>query len=188
VYLAFTSTLVWLGAAVCPLPSWSTVWTVVVGAVSCLLCAAFIFAHDTLGAHKRNLSLLLAGWWLQGLFITFVPSSFLGSVNGFVSVWASIVFAALLVSSALTGRPAMHAAAEPADEPASLSRPSEPKRALDASFGGGPFPGFGSAFEPTGLCSGSGSAGVGTYTDPGGMGEPPPYFLDERVERGATSY
>ena len=78
VYLGVTSTLVWLGAAVCPLPSWSTVWTVGVGAISMLVCCAFLFARESLERNQRSISFGLAGWWLQGLFLTFVPSSFIG--------------------------------------------------------------------------------------------------------------
>jgi len=101
VLLATSSSIVWVQAAASPQQAWSTTWTIVVGLVSMLMCLVVVLMGEALGRHRLAVSLFLAGWWVQGLFITFIPSWFISSVNGFVSVWASIALSLLNCSGAL---------------------------------------------------------------------------------------
>ena len=40
-------------------------------------------------SHRLAIASLLAAWWVQGVGFSFVPDSFTGTMNGFVSTWAS---------------------------------------------------------------------------------------------------
>lgn len=43
--------------------------------------------------HKSGFATLLACWWLQGIAISFVPSQFISTCNGFAATWASAFLA-----------------------------------------------------------------------------------------------
>ena len=56
-----------------------------------VVCVLYIGLIDTCAQHDAKVAGALCAWWLQGLIISFIPTAFIGSLNGFVSTWASIV-------------------------------------------------------------------------------------------------
>ena len=93
VLLAVTSTAVWvqaaISAAMSPDAPATKAWAIIVGVVSSVLCTVCLLL-ESFATNQMGFALLIAGWWLQGIGISFVPSSFIGSVNGFVCTWASV--------------------------------------------------------------------------------------------------
>ena len=100
--LALTSTAMWVHAAISAAmygdsPS-TKAWAIIVGVVSSVLCTFYLLLdkspsgfsapHDQMG-----FAVLLAAWWCQGIALSFVPSSFIGTINGFVCTWASVFLA-----------------------------------------------------------------------------------------------
>ena len=109
------------------------------GVVSSMACFAFLAVHDQVARHSRHIALALFAWWMQGLVISFVPTAFTGSVNGFVSVWLSLFLAAYFAFGS-------HSTAM-ADEPAisqygPVGAASQPQQFMSPELGGG-FQGFG---------------------------------------------
>ena len=96
VMLAATSTAMWVQAAICASmyadATATKAWAIIVGVVSSVLCTFYLLLEN-LSLHQTGFALLVAAWWLQGVCISFVPSSFIGSMNGFISTWASVFLA-----------------------------------------------------------------------------------------------
>ena len=93
--LVLTSTIVWIEAAV----SYSrraqpvVAWAIAVGLVSTVASAVFIGGHDVLAKYNKKAAALACLWWVQGIVISFFPSEFIASVNGYFSIWASVAVA-----------------------------------------------------------------------------------------------
>ena len=66
-------------------------------------CAVFLAMYDQLAGHSRHVALGLLAWWLQGLILSFVPTTFTGSVNGYVAVWVSLALAAYFAFGSHSG-------------------------------------------------------------------------------------
>lgn len=119
--LGLTSTAMWVQAAICAArfndaPS-TEAWAIIVGVVSSVLCAFYLLLEN-LSLHRLGFAALLAGWWLQGAALSFVPSAFINSLNGFLATWASVFLALYFVR--LTRAPGdliPVPSAEPPDEP-----------------------------------------------------------------------
>jgi len=142
--LMVTSTFVWIEAAVLySLPPYDgyLAWTIAVGVVSSVVCFAFLAVHDQVARHSRHIALALLTWWMQGLVISFVPTAFTGSVNGFVSVWLSLFLAAYFAfgshSTAIADEPAISQYG-----PVGAASQPQPFMSPDLGVGGG-FQGFG---------------------------------------------
>jgi len=95
--LAATSTMMWAQAAISlaeyPKEHAATkTWAVLVGLVSMLLCGFYLLLAG-LAVHRFPFATALLLWWLQGIALSFVPSAFISSMNGFVSTWASAFLA-----------------------------------------------------------------------------------------------
>ena len=105
--LATASAVVWVEAAVCvsraeqagaggAANGWAQGWAVAVGIVSMVASAGRAIYPELFEPHDAKLSAALAVWWVQGLAITFIPTPFLGSVNGCVGTSPSILLSATL--------------------------------------------------------------------------------------------
>ena len=44
--------------------------------------------------HRVSFAALLSGWWCQGIAISFVPTHYIGTLNGFIATWASVFLTA----------------------------------------------------------------------------------------------
>ena len=88
ILLAIASAVVWVEAAVCvsragaAANSWADGWAVAVGIVSMVASGGRAVYPELFEPHDAKLSAALAVWWVQGLAITFIPTPFMGSVNG----------------------------------------------------------------------------------------------------------
>ena len=94
--LMATSTFVWVEASILysmPPHDGFLAWTVGVGVASTVGCFVFLAMYEQLASHSRHVALGLLAWWLQGLIISFVPTAFTSSVNGFVAIWVSLALA-----------------------------------------------------------------------------------------------
>ncbi len=67
-------------------------WALIVGLVSFIMCAVYLF-FDQATSHRLAFAILLATWWVQGIALSFVPTSFISTLNGFIATWASAVLA-----------------------------------------------------------------------------------------------
>lgn len=91
--LALTSTACWVQAAICVGKYHDTpatkAWAIIVGVVSMLLCTFYLLLEN-LTLHRLGFAMLLALWWCQGIAFSFVPNTFISSMNGFISTWTSV--------------------------------------------------------------------------------------------------
>jgi hypothetical protein len=92
--LALTSTAMWVEAAihVAALPNEHTAvktWAIIVGVVSSVMCAFYLLL-EKISLHQSAFATILAFWWCQGIAISFVPSSFMRTCNGFLTTWLSV--------------------------------------------------------------------------------------------------
>lgn len=118
VSLALTSTAVWVQAAICvgqaPEHAAIKAWAIIVGVVSFLICVFYLLL-DEAPRHRVGFALLLAAWWMQGVALSFVPSSFMATLNGFGFTWASVLLAFYFLRSNEVTRELIPPA-EPADD------------------------------------------------------------------------
>lgn len=95
--LALSSTAMWVEAAICTAsypgehPAVKA-WAIIVGVVSSVLCAFYLLLPNV-SLHQHGFAALLAAWWCQGVAISFVPSSYIRTCNGFLSTWCSVFLA-----------------------------------------------------------------------------------------------
>jgi len=200
--LCATSTAVWVSASValgkypdvnCDARTMDChnglkVWAICIGVASMMACVAFL-AHEAAAQYAYALSLGLSGWWLQGVAISFVPSVFAGSVNGWVCSWLSVGLAAYFASLSRNPRKLEPvASSEPADDYSPMAPPDVPQatfgcgsgmggtNGMGSSVGGGCFEGFGGgASAPSDSAAthstlAAPSMGMPAY----GLGLPPP--------------
>lgn len=148
--LALTSTAVWVMAAVSlgqlgeEHPATKS-WALIVGLVSFVMCAVYLF-FDAATTHRLAFASMLALWWVQGVALSFVPTSFIGTINGFGATWASAALAfAFLRSNDITRELAPVPSAPPDDDGlgvptttyvAALDPPVDPSDGFSRSFDG----------------------------------------------------
>ena len=65
---------------------------IIVGVVSSVLCAFYLLL-DKISLHQSGFATILAVWWLPAIALSFVPSSFIRTCNGFASTWISVFLA-----------------------------------------------------------------------------------------------
>jgi hypothetical protein len=142
IVLSLLSTAVWVEAAIAlgrfpgEHPAVKA-WAIVVGVVSMVLCAFYLLL-DNLQIHKLGFAALLAVWWCQGVAISFVPSTYMFTCNGFISTWASSFVAFYFLHSTRSPRDLLPIpAAEPGDEGlgAGFGGPTTTYQAADATDG-----------------------------------------------------
>ena len=98
--LAISSTAMWVQAALAAAlyvdaPA-TKAWAIIVGVVSSVLCSFYLLLEG-LALHRLGFAMLLAGWWCQGIALSFGPNSFTATVNGYLSTWISTFLAFYLV-------------------------------------------------------------------------------------------
>ena len=143
--LMATSTFVWVEASVLysmPPHDGFLAWTIGVGVASSVGCAVFLAMYDQLAGHSRHVALGLLAWWLQGLILSFVPTTFTGSVNGYVAVWVSLALAAYFAFGSHSGAVLPGASNPPAQYgPVGTGHPAG--GAAPPAYAGGGFDTFG---------------------------------------------
>jgi hypothetical protein len=88
-YLALTSTAVWITAAVAlgqasrEHPAVKA-WALIVGLVSFIMCSVYLLFEEAT-THRLAFALSLALWWAQAIAFSFVPTSFISTMNGFAA-------------------------------------------------------------------------------------------------------
>lgn len=139
--LALSATAMWVEAAIslgrAPHEHGAVkAWAIIVGVVSMIMCAFYLLLNN-LALHRGGFAALLALWWCQGIAITFIPSSYMGTCNGYVSTWAS-VFLALYFAHATHSPHDLVAipAAPPDDEGPGLGGPTTTYHAAEDSSEG----------------------------------------------------
>jgi hypothetical protein len=97
--LALTSTAVWVQAAIALAQTndhvATTTWAIIVGVVSFIICAFYLLMEHS-QSNRGSFAMLLAGWWMQGVAFSFVPTPFLYTLNGFLATWSSVALAVYL--------------------------------------------------------------------------------------------
>ena len=90
-----TSSIVWIQASVsyARRAQPTVAWAIAVGLVSTVGSVVFIGGHDVLAKYNKKFSAGVCLWWVQGIVISFFPSEFTASVNGYFSLWASVAVA-----------------------------------------------------------------------------------------------
>jgi len=78
-------------------------WALAVGLVSAAGCGGLLSQPGLAAQQARIVSLATAGWWTQGLVITFLPHDFTRTVNGFLAVWTCILLSLVLLNSTAGG-------------------------------------------------------------------------------------
>jgi len=146
--LGLSSTAVWVQAAVCASQYGDYMgvkaWAIIVGVVSFMFCAFYLLL-DEAPSHRLAIASLLAAWWVQGVGFSFVPDSFTGTMNGFVSTWASAGLAFhFLRTTRITRDLAPIPSAEPDDDGFGTPTTSYHAHAADATDG------FSSGFDGMG--------------------------------------
>lgn len=107
VLLALSSTAVWVEAAVtlgsqpADHPGAKS-WAIVIGVVSSVMCAFHLLLSSPI--NRLGFATLMAAWWCQGIAVSFMPSGFIDTVNGFVATWASVLLAAYFLRSTRSPR------------------------------------------------------------------------------------
>ena len=93
--LVLTSSIVWIQASVsyARRAQPTVAWAIAVGLVSTVGSVVFIGGHDVLAKYNKKFSAGVCLWWVQGIVISFFPSEFTASVNGYFSLWASVAVA-----------------------------------------------------------------------------------------------
>ena len=93
--LVLTSSIVWVQASVsyARRAQPTVAWAIAVGLVSTVGSVVFIGGHDVLAKYNKKFSAGVCLWWVQGIVISFFPSEFTASVNGYFSLWASVAVA-----------------------------------------------------------------------------------------------
>ena len=87
--LALTSTALWIAAAVSlGQASWEhpavKAWALIVGLVSFIMCSVYLLFEEAT-THRLAFALSLALWWAQAIAFSFVPTSFMSTMNGFAA-------------------------------------------------------------------------------------------------------
>ena len=106
--LALSSTAVWVQAAI-SLASYPNehpavkAWAIIVGVTSSVLCAFYLLLPN-MSLHQHGFAALLAVWWCQGIAISFVPSLFMSTCNGFASTWLSAFLAVYFMRTTHSNR------------------------------------------------------------------------------------
>ena len=93
--------------------------------------------------------MLLASWWCQGIALSFVPNTFIGSVNGFVATWTSVGLAFYFLRTTRSPNDLLPIPSAPPDEEGLGGPTTEYRAASD-----GPSKGSMSGFGPEGPSEG----------------------------------
>ena len=160
--LAFSSTAVWVQAAItlgrAPMDHpGAMAWAIIIGVVSSVMCAFYLLLSN-FAIHRFGFAALMACWWLQGIAVSFVPSGFTGTINGYISCWVSVLIAAYFLRTSRSPRdlepvptaPPEEGLGGPTTEYMSQEDATDGFSATLGKLGGSTWatPGFGSAVAP----------------------------------------
>jgi hypothetical protein len=59
-------------------------WALIVGLVSFIMCSVYLLFEEAT-THRLAFALSLALWWAQAIAFSFVPTSFISTMNGFAA-------------------------------------------------------------------------------------------------------